>query len=322
MRAAAVQMEAVLGDLDANLEMCSDLAERAADDGAEWIALPEFFTTGVGFDERLAGAALAPDGAATALLTDIAKRRGVTIGGSFLCRDPDGEVRNAYLLATPEGIAGRHDKDLPTMWESALYVEGHDDGIIEAGDLTVGAAVCWELMRTQTVHRLAGKIDLLMSGSGWWSVPPWPPRAVTRRIEAANARGARKAAEVFSAFIGAPVIHAAHSGELECDTPWSPFRYRGHFEGGAVIVDARGNVLGRRGREEGPGHVISEVEPGSVSPVATAPDRFWLHDRGALGTFFWNYQRAHGPRWYARHVRGLPPAQPAWKPRAAAGTQA
>jgi predicted amidohydrolase len=317
-------MEAVLGDLDANLEMSSDLAERAADDGAEWIALPEFFTTGVGFDERLAGAALAPDGAATELLTDIAKRRGVAIGGSFLCRDSDGDVRNAYLLATPDGIAGRHDKDLPTMWEAALYVGGDDDGIIhvggEDGELTVGAAVCWELMRTQTVHRLAGKIDILMAGSGWWSVPPWFPKAISRRQQASNVRTARAAAETFSSFIGAPVVHAAHSGELECDMPWAPFRYRGHFQGGAVITDARGVLLARRDRDEGPGHVIAEVEPGSVSPTATAPDRFWLHDRGAIAAFTWAYQRAHGPRWYARHVRGLPPAQPAWKPRTAAST--
>lgn len=76
------------------------------------------------------------------------------IGGSLLARDADGHVRNAYLLVTPDGVAGRHDKDLPTMWENAFYIGGHHDGVIAAGDLTVGAAVCWEFMRTQTVHRL------------------------------------------------------------------------------------------------------------------------------------------------------------------------
>jgi predicted amidohydrolase len=311
-------MEAVLGDLDANLEICSRLAEQAADDGAEWIALPEFFTTGVGFDENLAGAALAPDGVATELLTEIAARRGVTIGGSFLCRDPDGEVRNAYLLATPDGIAGRHDKDLPTMWEASLYVEGDDDGIIEMPGVRAGVALCWELMRTQTVHRLAGKVDILMAGSGWWSVPPWPPKAVTGRQQAANTRTARKAAEAFATYIGAPVVHAAHSGELECGLPWSPLTYRGHYQGGAAITDARGNLLARRDRADGPGHAIAEVEPGSVTPAAQAPDRFWLHDRGAIAAFFWSYQRAHGPGWYRRNVRGRPPAQPSWRPRSAA----
>ena len=103
MRAAAIQLEAVLADVPANLEQSERLVGEAAGAGAEWIALPEFFTTGMGFDERLAGAALAPDGAATQLLTDLGRRHGVTVGGSFLCRDPDGHARNAYFLVGPDG---------------------------------------------------------------------------------------------------------------------------------------------------------------------------------------------------------------------------
>jgi predicted amidohydrolase len=311
MRAAAIQMEAVVGDLDANLELSERLADLAAADGAEWIALPEFFTTGIGFVPELADAGLAPDGAATGLLLDIAKRHGVTVGGSFLCRDADGEVRNAYLLATPDGIAGRHDKDLPTMWENSFYVGGDDDGVIEAGGVTAGAAVCWELMRTQTVRRLAGKVDLVTAGSGWWSVPQWPPKGYTRNAELDNAALARRASETFATYVGAPVIHAAHSGELNCDMPWMPVGFRGHFQGGAVITDAAGMVLARRDRSEGPGFAIAEITPGRSEPVAETPDRFWLHKRGAIGAFTWNFQRAHGRRWYRRHTSGRPAAEPA-----------
>src|SRR4051812_28272317 len=142
---AAVQLEGAMGDVAANLERCERLADAAAAAGAEWIVLPEFFTTGSGFREDLAGAAVAPDGAATALLRDLALRHGATVGGSFLCRDVDGEVRNAFLLSDPNGrILGRHDKDLPTMWENCLYIGGEDDGIIDAGELRVGAGLCWE----------------------------------------------------------------------------------------------------------------------------------------------------------------------------------
>ncbi len=65
------------------------------------------------------------------MLLEVAAEQGVLIGGSFLCRDVDGEVRNAFLLAGPDGLLGRHDKDLPTMLENALYVGGEDDGVIE-----------------------------------------------------------------------------------------------------------------------------------------------------------------------------------------------
>jgi predicted amidohydrolase len=312
---AAIQLEPVIGDVAANLEHSERLVDAAAAAGAEWIVLPEFFTTGVAFREDLAGAALAPDGAATVLLRDLARRHGATVGGSFLCRDPDGEVRNAFLLSDPDGrILGRHDKDLPTMWENCLYVGGEDDGIIEAGDLSVGAAVCWEFMRTQTARRLRGQVDVVVGGSFWWSIPPWPPKAAFRRLEAANARTAAVVAERFARLVGAPVVHAAHSGPLECRLPWTPITYRGIIQGGAVIADADGRVLARRDRREGAGFVVADVQPGRVPPADPLPRGFWLHPRGAIATVLWHYQREHGKRWYATHTRGRPPFEVA-RPR-------
>src|ERR687883_803716 len=101
MRVAAVQLETVIGDVEANLAACQRLADAAASEGAEWIILPEFFTTGMGFLPELAQHSLPPDGPATALLSDLAKRHGAIVGGSFLCRDMDEHVRNAFFLATP-----------------------------------------------------------------------------------------------------------------------------------------------------------------------------------------------------------------------------
>lgn len=303
MRVAAVQLEARIADVDANLSACERLADEAGAAGAEAIALPEFFSTGIGFVPELVAAARPPDGAPAELLLRLARRHGAMVGGSFLCRDPDGHVRNAYLLATPAGIAGRHDKDLPTMWENAFYVGGDDDGVIRAGGLTVGAAVCWELMRTQTVRRLRGQVDLVMAGSGWWSVPEYrAARGVLRRLEARNAATARRAVEAFATFVGAPVVHAAHAGRLRCAMPWSPLPYEGRFEGEAAICSADGTVLARRGPEEGEGVVMADVEPVRRPPVADAPDGFWLHRRGALPALAWAYQRAHGRRWYRRRV--------------------
>ena len=98
------------------------------------------------------------------------------IGGSFLCRDPDGEVRNAFVLADRHGVVGRHDKDLPTAWENAFYIGGSDDGVIDAGDLSVGVAMCWELIRSQTARRLRGRVDVVVGGSNWVTFPAWHPR--------------------------------------------------------------------------------------------------------------------------------------------------
>ncbi len=309
MRVAAVQLEPVLADVPANLEACLGLADQAGADGAEWIVLPEFFTTGVAFAPELAGAALAPDGAATQLMLDLARRHGATVGGSFLCRDDDGHVRNAFLLVSADGVLGRHDKDLPTMWENCFYVEGADDGVIDAGELQVGVALCWELMRTQTARRLRERVDLVVGGSCWWSVPPSPPVGVSRRLEAANARAAANVTPAFARLVGAPVVHAAHCGRIACEMPWSPLPYRGHYEGAAMIADADGHVLTSRAPREGAGYVIADVTPGRSTSRDALPDRFWLHPRGAVGAFSWSYQRMHGRRWYRRHTFGRPPLE-------------
>lgn len=300
MRCAAIQLEAVPADVDANLATVERLVEDAVAAGARTIALPEFFTTGIGFWPELADAALPFDGKATELLSALARRHQVLIGGSLLIRDTDGNVRNTYLVVTQDGVAGRHDKDLPTMWENAFYVGGHDDGVIQAGDLTVGAAVCWELMRTQTVRRLRGRIDLAMTGSGWWSIPDWWPRTIFRRMERRNAATARQAAASFAGFVGAPVLHAAHVGSLRCRMPWLPLGYAGRFEGGTMIVAADGTVLAAAGDCEGV--VVADVSVGRSAPSSAAPERFWLHPRGALPAAAWYYQRVHGRRYYRRHV--------------------
>lgn len=306
MRAAAVQLEAQIGDVEANIVTCEAIVREAADAGAELVALPEFFTTGVVFEPALAGAALPFEGPATAMLTGAAAETGAYVGGSFLCRDDDGEVRNAYALAGPDGrLLGRHDKDLPTMWENSFYVGGDDDGVIDAGDFTAGAAVCWEFMRSTTARRLRGRVDIVVGGSNWWSVPEWRPRTLFRRMERSNAATALRAPASFGRYVGAPVVHGAICGCVSCSMPDMPrVRYRGHLEGGALVSDAYGRVLDIRRAEAGSGFALAEIEPRRVPAAGPVPERFWLHRRGPLPAYAWHSQRLHGRRWYARHVRG------------------
>ncbi len=304
MRAAAIQIEARLGDVDANLDVCERLAGRAADGGAVRIVLPEFFSSAIGVAPEVAAAVSPGDGEPARLLRDLAVRHRALVGGSFLARDDDGHVRNAFLLYEPDGtLAGRHDKDLPTMWENSFYVGGADDGVLTtATGLRVGVALCWELMRTQTPRRLAGKVDIVVGGSGWWSQPTNWPGFLTAGAERRNGARARHAAAEFSLYTGAPLVHAAHAGALRCGMPGAIGPYEGHFEGAAMIVARDGAVLAERDWTDGEGVVAADVEPGAAAPARPTPDRFWLHDRGYLATWAWNVQRLHGRRWYRRNV--------------------
>ena len=193
------------------------------------------------------------------------------------------------------------------MWENCFYVGGSDDGVIDADGVPVGAAVCWELMRTRTARRLRGRIDLLVGGSAWWSIPEWPPAAVRRRLEASNARTATSLAPAMARAVGAPVAHAALCGPVRSAMPLSPgLGYDGHYEGGACIVDGHGGVLAWRSARDGAGIAVADVEPGRTPPTLDADAGFWLHRRGVLTAATWTYQNAHGRRWYRRHALGRP----------------
>ena len=298
--AAAVQLASKLGDVGSDLIAAEELANQAGDLGAEWILLPEFFTTGMGYDPSLSVAALPPDGPATEMLLRVASRYGAKVGGSFLCRDDDGHVRNAFFLATPDGIAGRHDKDIPTQWENFWYVGGSDDGVMDVDGLKVGAALCLELGRSQTVRRLRG-VDLVVSGSFTWSMPTYWPRALGRSwLDKTYGEGYVRWAPRFARLVGAPVVEATHCGRLDCLDPTFRLRYRCPIGGGARICAAGGEVLAERGALEGPGVVVAPVEVGAVTPLEEPPDRTYLVSRGPLFASMWAVQRLQGRRAYER----------------------
>lgn len=302
MRAAAIQLEADLGNVDHNLEVCERLARAAGEAGAELIILPEFFSTGVAFSERLLGAERPPDGEPVALLSDIARRFGALAGGSFLCADPDGEVRNAFFVVSPEGVVGRHDKDIPTMWERCFYVGGSDDGLIEHAGISYGAALCWEFLRAQTTRRLRGGVDVVVGGSCVWGAPDrffpaWFRRSIDHEVDGWSGSWA----SIQARLIGAPVVEATHCGTLVGRAPWLGFEYRSRLRGGARICAADGSILAHVHGDVGSSFVVADIEPTRMAP-ADVPSAGWYvtHVSAPVRFTHW-YQTIHGARWYRRH---------------------
>lgn len=303
MKVAAIQLEPKIDDVHANLAACEAMANEAGQKGAKWIILPEFFTTGMAFNPRIADAIQPTDNnKALDLLLNLAKRYQAYVGGSFLMRDDDRAVRNAFFLVSPEGVLGRHNKDIPTMWENCFYIGGKDDGIIETDQHSVGSSLCWEFMRSQTAKRLRGKVDLIVGGSCWWSVPDWKPTSITTGWEQKNGATALKSVQSFATYVGAPIIHAAHVGSMECKMLGLPGNYKGFYEAGTMIVDGEGNRLALRNRQKGQGIVMADISIGRTTPQRDIPNKYWLHNRGPIPSFAWHYQRWHGKRWYKKNV--------------------
>jgi predicted amidohydrolase len=187
--AAAIQLDTEIGNTQHNLGASERLANEALTAGASWIALPEFFNTGVCWNPDLVKAIEYENGPSATFLRDFSSKNSVVIGGSFMCRVPEGGVRNRYLCFDNGKLVGKHDKDLPTMWENAFYEGGDpsDTGVLGSIDgVRVGSAMCWEFLRTQTARRLRGKVDVIMGGSHWWSMPKNWPKYLLEKSEEYN----------------------------------------------------------------------------------------------------------------------------------------
>lgn len=307
MKVAAVQMAARLADVDYNLERASILLEQAFAQDCEMVILPEFFPSAVAFHPDMRNVAQPFEGPALRLMVDAARRNGAYVGGSFICTK-NGENFNTFVLVNPDGSYATHDKDQPTMWENCWYLGGSDDGVLETPLGNVGAAVCWELVRTRTANRMRGRIGLLVGGSCWWSVPdraipiPGKGSAGRRNLDIMIDTPARMAR-----LLGVPVVHAAHAGDFRSRMPLLPgFPYRSFFLGEAQVIDASGMVLARLKKEEGEGLAVAEIAVGRPQkPKEEAPEGFWIPKLPMLIRMVWLYQNIHGRLYYKAHRNSI-----------------
>ncbi|WP_275098508.1 carbon-nitrogen hydrolase family protein [Sedimenticola hydrogenitrophicus] len=279
LRVAALQMTPRLADLQANLAQAEQLIRQARKQGAQWIVLPELFTTAAAFHPDMLAAIQPHDGTPAALLRRLARDTGCTIGGSFLA-SRQGEVYNSFLLCHPDGQVQQHDKDLPTYWERCFYRGGMDDGVLDTPLGGVGAALCWEMIRSDTLRRLHGRVRLLLCGSCWWTLSD--DVEADNPLRAINLEMLRQAPVNCARILGVPVVHASHAGRFNGffspDLPDVP--YDSSYLGESMIVDAQGRVLARRDATQGAGVVLADIVlPAHAQPLQPLPDTFWLPAR-------------------------------------------
>lgn len=290
---AAIQMKGRVADLEYNLDHVAELIQEALRHKPQVIALPEFFTTPIVQDARLWRCSIPPENAALDLLRETAIDHQVLIGGSYMEKRGD-DVYNCYALARPDGTVTRHDKDMPTMIENAYMRGGIDDGLHKTSLGNVGTAMCWEMIRTQTVRRLSGRIDFMMSGSHWWAPPiNWAVgRKFFREMSEMNQHYMQNAPATLAKLLGVANIHAAHAGPLEGKIPiapaipWAP-HFSSYLLGETQIVDREGNILQRLRASDGPGVISCSLDLTPTDPQLSLPHQFWIPDLAHRFRFFW-----------------------------------
>ncbi len=296
---AAIQMQADFAEVDSNLARAERLVREAFQKGAEWVILPEFFTTAIGVHSRMLGAARPLDGRPTQLLMSLAEEYEGVVGGSFIAIR-EGNAYNTFVLAFPDGSTFYHDKDYPTLWETFYYIGGEDDGVMETPAGPIGSALCWEFVRTATAKRMRGRVNMVVGGSCWWTVPD-----DTRSSEADARRQAglellQETPVRFARMLGVPVVHASHAGSFQGFSMHDQREaYDSHFLGETVIVDRHGQILARMAYEDGEGIVCADVTLGEAAePHEPIPDRFWIPELPERTVTRWEEALVQGRRYY------------------------
>lgn len=254
LRVGAVQM--ISGrDIDANLAEASALIAEAVRQGAQLVALPEYF--GV-FGERATDKVVArePDGMGRQqdFLREEARRHGIwLVGGTvpIACDDP-GRVRSACLVFDPEGRRiARYDK--VHLFAFTRGEEHYDEGrTIEPGAERVsfpspcgevGLSVCYDL-RFPELFRGLGDLALVVV-----------PAAFTATTGAAHWHLLLRARAVENQCY---VLASAQGGT-------HPNRRQTY--GHSMLVDPWGEIVTELA--EGPGVVVGDIDPGRLAAVRT-----------------------------------------------------
>ena len=251
-RIAAIQM--ISGpEIQANLVEAARLIDQAAAEGAQLVALPEYFPMiGASDAARQDARERDGDGPIQNFLSETAKRHGVwLVGGSlpFAADDP-GKQRNTCLLYDGSGRRVlRYDKI--HLFDFARGEERYDESLtIEPGTEVVamdsplgriGLAICYDL-RFPELFRAMGAVDLLVL-----------PAAFTETTGRAHWELLLRARAVENQCY---LLAAAQGGR-------HPNGRMTH--GNSMIVDPWGEVLARL--DKGPGVCVANIDPARIMDV-------------------------------------------------------
>jgi len=276
VRIAAVQLNAIFADVEVNMKKSEEYIRQAVASGAELVLLPEFFTSAIGFSDKMLDVAFQNKQVHNTLLY-LAKEYHTIIGGSYIAFDGN-NAYNLFELVFPNGDSYQHKKDIPTQFENCYYANGDENNVLYTPIGNIGVALCWEMIRTDTIKRLSGKVDIVLCGSCWWDLPNDAPKE-REPLRQYNQTLALETPVRFAKLLNVPVIHANHCGNV---TAWNfpslnKLQTR-QLVGAAQIIDVQGNILARRCFNENEGVVISDIswEIGNRKSAEPSTQSYWI----------------------------------------------
>jgi N-carbamoylputrescine amidase len=250
LRIAAIQLEASLGDIAANLHHAEELVTRAAAEGAALVVLPELFNTGYLPNRDLWKHVERPTGPTARWLGTLAHRFEIYLCGGFAMWDGD-DVVNGFALAGPDGtVVGIARK---ANAEADVFRRGHGAHVIETSIGRIGVGICADCQSPRILRLLHDRsVDLVL-------MPHASPTAAVARgavSEADIAAQRERTAELpltFARSLGVPAVFVNQTGAIAplagiLGRVMDPAVFR--LQGGSRIVDGDGTVVGSLGDGE------------------------------------------------------------------------
>ena len=251
LRVAAVQMESVNGDVQANLEKATRLAEEAAKQGAKLVVLPEFMPNGYNYKKDIWDTAEPREGPTMQWLKETSQRLGVWLGTSFL--EAEGEdFFNTFVITDPDGKeSGRVRKQSPAVAETCFTKGGPGPHVIDTEMGKIGVGICFENQLAYIPQLMYSQgVDLMLMPHSAPSPMPNPffPR---KAVESFN-QNLKDLAYYYAEMLGVPVVMTNKCGEWHSPLPGLPFlTQHSTFPGLSSIADSDGVLKAQLGREEG-----------------------------------------------------------------------
>lgn len=254
LRIAAVQAEAVPGDVHANVAAAVTWIERAAEQGAGLVVFPEAFTTG--YDEA-AFAGPVPDADlawAAPVRAAVDRTRVVAVLSTPL--DHDGRRTLSSVVLRPGHVpVSAYDKQHLDGAERPVFVRGEHGTTITVHGVDVGLSICYDASFPEhAADAAAGGADVYVNSGAWF------PGGEARRDLTHAARALDNG--VYVAFAG--LVGAPHD-----------------FIGGSAVLDPEGRLLDQvaAGVE---GLAVADVDPALIAEVR-ARRRMWAERCPSLG---------------------------------------
>jgi len=256
IRVAAVQMVSENGQVSNNLNHATTLIEKASQEGAQLVLLPEFMPTGYFLGEDIWKASEPARGSTVTWLKQNSKRLGIWLGTSFLEADGS-DFFNTFVLTDPLGeVVGTIRKQTPAIWEAYFFSGESSLHSIDTSLGKIGVSICFD-SQTAKVATILSKtsVDLILMPHSY----PIPTVSSGMFRKERMISYYELITSLYASLLGVPIVLANKCGAWESPIPGPKLvkTTGGSFPGRSRIVDSDNSVKAQLGDEEGV--IVAEV---------------------------------------------------------------